>query len=128
MPLRRNRRQYEQLSDFERGRTSRHLGRSYVVVARSWQQWITEGIVCRRGGSGRPRNTNAHEDGAIIRKATSVPTTSLESIRRHLPPSRHPVVSRESTENGTKYCLHRCHGEGESSRHNYVMVTPLFCG
>ncbi|GBN25117.1 hypothetical protein AVEN_228894-1 [Araneus ventricosus] len=46
--------------------------------------------------SGRPRNTNASEDRAIIRTATSDPTTSLESIRRHLPPSRHPMVSRET--------------------------------
>lgn len=107
MPLTRNRRQYEQLSDFERGRIvglreagwsnrriGRHLGRSDMVVARCWQQWITEGIVYRRGGSGLPRNTNAREDRAIIRAARSAPTTSLESIRRHLPPSRHPVVSR----------------------------------
>ncbi|GFX68732.1 HTH_38 domain-containing protein [Trichonephila clavipes] len=56
MPLRRNRRQYEQLTDFDRGRIiglreagwsnrriGRHLGRSDMVVARCWQQWITEG-------------------------------------------------------------------------------------
>lgn len=109
MPLRRNRRQYEQLTEFERGRIvglreagwsnrriGRHLGRSDMVVARCWQQWITEGRVYRRGGSGRPRNTNEREDRAIRRAATSAPTTSLASIRRHLPPSRHPVVSRET--------------------------------
>ncbi|GFV70305.1 HTH_Tnp_Tc3_2 domain-containing protein [Trichonephila clavipes] len=58
MPLRRNRRQYEQLTDFDRGRiiglreagwsnrrVGRHLGRSDMVVARCWQQWITEGDV-----------------------------------------------------------------------------------
>ncbi|GFW29306.1 HTH_Tnp_Tc3_2 domain-containing protein [Trichonephila clavipes] len=58
MPLRRNRRQYEQLTDFDRGRIiglreagwsnrriGRHLGRSDMVVARCWQQWITEGRV-----------------------------------------------------------------------------------
>ncbi|GFV12916.1 HTH_Tnp_Tc3_2 domain-containing protein [Trichonephila clavipes] len=53
MPLRRNRRQYEQLTDFDRGRIiglreagwsnrriGRHLGRSDMVeVARCWQQW-----------------------------------------------------------------------------------------
>ncbi|GFX88400.1 transposable element Tcb1 transposase [Trichonephila clavipes] len=55
MPLRRNRRQYEQLTDFDRDRIiglreagwsnrriGRHLGRSDMVVARCWQQWITE--------------------------------------------------------------------------------------
>ncbi|GFX44130.1 uncharacterized protein TNCV_4119261 [Trichonephila clavipes] len=108
MPLRRNRRQYEQLTDFDRGRIiglreagwsnrriGRHLGRSDMVVARCWQQWITEGRVYRRRGSGRPRNTNDHEDRAT-RVATSAPTTSLASIQRHLPPSRHPVPSRET--------------------------------
>ncbi|GFX24200.1 uncharacterized protein TNCV_3869621 [Trichonephila clavipes] len=74
----------------------RHLGRSDMVVARCWQQWITEGRVYRRGGSGRPRNTNDREDRAIRRVATSAPTTSLASIQRHLPPSRHPVPSRET--------------------------------
>ncbi|GFW11933.1 hypothetical protein TNCV_4529991 [Trichonephila clavipes] len=72
------------------------LGRSDMVVARCWQQWITEGRVYRRGGSGRPRNTNDREDRAIRRVATSAPTTSLASIQRHLPPSRHPVPSRET--------------------------------
>ncbi|GFV77043.1 HTH_Tnp_Tc3_2 domain-containing protein [Trichonephila clavipes] len=67
MPLRRNRRQYEQLTDFDRGRIiglreagwsnrriGRHLGRSDMVVARCWQQWITEGRVYRRGGQDVP--------------------------------------------------------------------------
>ncbi|GFV83859.1 transposable element Tc1 transposase [Trichonephila clavipes] len=106
MPLRRNWRQYEQLTDFDRGRIiglreagwsnrriGRHLGRSDMVVARCWQQWITEGRVYRRGGPGR--NTNDRKDRAIRRVATS-PTTSLTSIQRHLPPSRHPVPSRET--------------------------------
>ncbi|GFW15315.1 HTH_Tnp_Tc3_2 domain-containing protein [Trichonephila clavipes] len=46
--------------------------------------------------SKHPRNTNAHDDRAIIRAATSSRTASLESVRRHLPPSRHPVVSKET--------------------------------
>ncbi|GFU27044.1 hypothetical protein TNCV_280301 [Trichonephila clavipes] len=82
MPLRRNRRQYEQLTDFDRGR---------IIGLRE-----AEGRVYRRGGSGRPRNTNDREDRAIRRVATSAPTTSLASIQRHLPPSRHPVPSRET--------------------------------
>ncbi|GFW44926.1 hypothetical protein TNCV_4512401 [Trichonephila clavipes] len=63
-----------------------------MVVARCWQHWITEG----KKGSGRPRNTNDREDRAIRRVATSAPTTSLASIQCHLPPSRHPVPSRET--------------------------------
>ncbi|GFU68536.1 transposable element Tcb2 transposase [Trichonephila clavipes] len=67
MPLRCNRRQYEQLTDFDRGRIiglreagwsnrriGRHLGPGDMkVVARCWQQWITEGRVYRRGGGRR---------------------------------------------------------------------------
>ncbi|GFT26065.1 hypothetical protein TNCV_2332491 [Trichonephila clavipes] len=68
----------------------RHLGRSDMVVA-LWQQWIT--IVYRRGGSGRPRNTNDREDRAIGHFGTN-----NVSIQRHLPPSRHPVPSRETIE------------------------------
>ncbi|GFU65657.1 uncharacterized protein TNCV_635801 [Trichonephila clavipes] len=52
-----------------------------MVVARCWQQWITEGRVYHRGGSGRPRKTNDREDRAIRRVATSAPTTSLASIQ-----------------------------------------------
>ncbi|GFT32124.1 hypothetical protein TNCV_1229261 [Trichonephila clavipes] len=57
-----------------------------MVVARCWQQWITEGSVPLRG-SGFVRNTNDREDRAIRRVATSAPTTSLASIQSHLPPS-----------------------------------------
>ncbi|GFS96962.1 HTH_Tnp_Tc3_2 domain-containing protein [Trichonephila clavipes] len=85
----------EEEAGWSNRRIGRHLGRSDMVVARCWQQWITEGRVYRRGGSGRPRNTNDREDRAIRRVATS-PTTSLASIQRNLPPSRHPVPSRET--------------------------------
>ncbi|GFW16999.1 HTH_Tnp_Tc3_2 domain-containing protein [Trichonephila clavipes] len=81
MPLRRNRRQYEQLTDFDRGRIiglreagwsnrriGRHLGRSDMVVAR-----------CGNSGSQKVECTVAEA-----------------AIQRHLPPSRHPVPSRET--------------------------------
>ncbi|GFX50719.1 uncharacterized protein TNCV_2723051 [Trichonephila clavipes] len=108
MPRRPNLRKSEQLSDFEKRctiglieicwsnkRIDRLLRPSNVMVARCWQQLIKEGIIYRCGGSGRPRNKNACDDRAIIRAATSSPTTSLDSVRRYLPPSRHPVVLRE---------------------------------
>ncbi|GFT34926.1 HTH_Tnp_Tc3_2 domain-containing protein [Trichonephila clavipes] len=86
MPLRRNRRQYEQLTDFDRGRI--------IDPQRSSGSQKVECTVAE--GQGRPRNTNDCEDRAIRRVATSAPTTSLASIQRHLPPSRHPVPSRET--------------------------------
>ncbi|GFW18307.1 HTH_Tnp_Tc3_2 domain-containing protein [Trichonephila clavipes] len=78
MPLRRFRRQYEQLSQFERGkiigmmeagwsarRVARQLGRSDCVVRRCWDQWIQKMSFTRRPGSGRPRQTSHQEDRHI---------------------------------------------------------------
>ena len=107
--LRSNWRQYKYLSEFQRGRIiglteagwsnrriGRHLGRSDKIVVHCWRKWITEGRVYRRRLSGRPRNTNKSEDCAIRRAATCTPTTSLSSIRHHLTPPRHSVVSSET--------------------------------
>ncbi|GFY26828.1 transposable element Tcb2 transposase [Trichonephila clavipes] len=81
MPLRCNRRQYEQLTDFDRfriiglreagwsnRRIGRHLGRSDMVVARCWQQWITEDIQC-------------HQEN-IRRRLTEVGMRSRRPLRR----------------------------------------------
>ncbi|GFX89739.1 HTH_Tnp_Tc3_2 domain-containing protein [Trichonephila clavipes] len=89
MPLRRNRRQYEQLTDFDRGRIislreagwsnrriGRHLGRSDMVVAQCWQQWITEGRVYRRGGHPVPSRET------IRRRLTEVGLRSRRPLRR----------------------------------------------
>ncbi|GFS56330.1 transposable element Tcb1 transposase [Trichonephila clavipes] len=89
MPLRRNRRQYEQLTDFDRGRIiglreagwsnrriGRHLGRSDMVVARCSQQWITEGRVYRRGGHPVPSRET------IRRRLTEVGLRSRRPLRR----------------------------------------------
>ncbi|GFX10319.1 hypothetical protein TNCV_1867141 [Trichonephila clavipes] len=67
-----------------------------MVVARCWQQWITEKMIYRRGGSGRLRNTNACDNHAIKTIATSSLPMSQESVRCNLPLSRHPVVSKET--------------------------------
>ncbi|GFS89263.1 HTH_Tnp_Tc3_2 domain-containing protein [Trichonephila clavipes] len=67
MPLHRFQRQYEQLSQFEKGRiidmmeagwsakrVARQLGYSNYVVRRCWDQWILEMSFTRRPSSGRP--------------------------------------------------------------------------
>ncbi|GFV61427.1 transposable element Tcb2 transposase [Trichonephila clavipes] len=77
MPLRRFRRQYELLSQFERGRiigmmeagwsamrVVRQLGHSDYVVRRCWGQWIPETSFTLRPGSGHPRQTSRREDHA----------------------------------------------------------------
>ncbi|GFY15115.1 transposable element Tcb2 transposase [Trichonephila clavipes] len=94
MPIRRFRRQYEQLSQFERGRiiammeagwsarqVARQLGRSYCVVRRCWDQWIREMSFIRRPCSGRPRQTSRREDHHIIRNAHVQPTASSAAIQ-----------------------------------------------
>ncbi|GFV14968.1 transposon Ty3-I Gag-Pol polyprotein [Trichonephila clavipes] len=88
-----------QASAEEAGWSNRRIGRHVkddMVVARCWQQWITEGRVYRRGGSG-PRNTN--DARSCNQKSSHFGTNNiLASIsRRHLPPSRHPVPSKRET-------------------------------
>ncbi|GFV11812.1 HTH_Tnp_Tc3_2 domain-containing protein [Trichonephila clavipes] len=107
MPLRRNRRQYEQLADVgaynrpqrkqveSNRRIGRHLGRNDMAWCSVLATVDRRGRVYRRGVR-TSRNTNDREDRAIRRVATSAPTTSLASIQRHLPPSRHPGPSRET--------------------------------
>ena len=83
MPLRRNCRQYGQLSDNERGRIlglretgpsnrrmGRHFGRSNMVVVQCWQQWVTKERINRRGGSGGAKKTNENEKHIIMRMIT----------------------------------------------------------
>ncbi|GFY10411.1 transposable element Tcb2 transposase [Trichonephila clavipes] len=79
MPLRHFRRQYEQLSQFERGRiigmmeagwsakrVARQLGRSDCVLTRCWDQWIRDMSLTRRPGSGRARQTSRRENHHIV--------------------------------------------------------------
>lgn len=106
MPLHRHRRQYDQLSEFERGRiigmmeaglsarrVASHLGRSDSTVRRCWDQWIRERSHTRRPGSGRPRQTNSREDRHIIRHARVAPTSSLSTIQTQVAPSLQAPVS-----------------------------------
>ncbi|GFX92276.1 hypothetical protein TNCV_1112031 [Trichonephila clavipes] len=83
-------------TDWSNSQICRYRSRSVMVVARCWQQWITKKIIYRSRGSGRPSNTNTCDDCEIKRGNTSSATTSLELIRRPLPSSRHPVVSRKT--------------------------------
>ncbi|GFT47010.1 transposable element Tcb2 transposase [Trichonephila clavipes] len=108
MPLRRFRRQYEQLSQFERGRiigmveagwsarrVARQFGSSDCVVRRCWSQWIQEMSFTRRPGSGRPRQTSRREDHHIVRNARVQPTASSAAIQAQVAPSLGaPVCSR----------------------------------
>ncbi|GFV89897.1 HTH_Tnp_Tc3_2 domain-containing protein [Trichonephila clavipes] len=99
-------RQYEHLSQFERGRiiglmearwtarrVARQLSLSDCVVRRCWDQWIREMSFTRRLGSGRPRQTIRREDH-IVRNSLVQPTASSVVIQAQVVPSlRAPVSS-----------------------------------
>ncbi|GFT71635.1 transposable element Tcb2 transposase [Trichonephila clavipes] len=108
MPLRRFRRQHEQLSQFERGRiisimeagwsarrVAHQLGRSDCVVRRCLDQGIREMSFTRRPGSRRPRQTSHREDRQIVRNARVQSTDSSTAIQAQVAPSLDvPVSSR----------------------------------
>ncbi|GFX27414.1 uncharacterized protein TNCV_35111 [Trichonephila clavipes] len=100
MPLRRFRRQYEQLLQFERRRiigmmevgwsarrVAHQLGLSGCVMRRCWDQWIQEMSFTQRPGSGRPRQTSRREDHHIVRNACVQPTASSAAIQAQVAPS-----------------------------------------
>ncbi|GFS56856.1 transposable element Tcb2 transposase [Trichonephila clavipes] len=77
MPGKRARRDFSQLSDFERGliirmktagwstrRVAVQVDRSECVVRNCWEQWTREGTHARKTGSGASRKTTRREDRA----------------------------------------------------------------
>ncbi|GFT62108.1 uncharacterized protein TNCV_3812641 [Trichonephila clavipes] len=103
MPLRRFRRQYEQLSQFESGRiigvtedgwsdrrVAHQLSRFDCAVMRCWEQLIREKSFTRRPGSGRPRQTSRRENHPIVRNARVQPTASSAAIQAQVVPSIGP--------------------------------------
>ncbi|GFT84759.1 transposable element Tcb2 transposase [Trichonephila clavipes] len=119
MSLRRFRRQYEQLSQFERERiigmmeagwstrrVARQLCRSDCVVRRCWDQCIREISFTRIPGSGRPRQTSRRETRYIIRNARLQPTASPAAIQAHVAPSLGaPVSSRTIRSHESRFNL-----------------------
>ncbi|GFT82679.1 uncharacterized protein TNCV_1634421 [Trichonephila clavipes] len=108
MPLRHFRRQYEQLSQFERGkiiglmdagwsakRVARQLGRSNCSTKRCWDQWIRDMSFTRKPGSGRPRQTSGREGCHIVKKSHVQPTASSAAIQAQVEPSIGPLCLLE---------------------------------
>ncbi|GFT27688.1 transposable element Tcb2 transposase [Trichonephila clavipes] len=130
MPLRRFPRQYEQLSQFERGkiidmmeagwstgRVDRQLGRSDCVVRKCWDQWIREMSFTRRPGPGRPRHTSRREDSYIVRNARVQPTYSSATIQAQVTPSSGASVSFRTIRRGL--------AEGHLGSQRLLRVLPL---
>ncbi|GFV99740.1 uncharacterized protein TNCV_5081001 [Trichonephila clavipes] len=110
MPSRRFQRQYEQLSQFERGENHRHdgswvsarrvarqLDRSNCVVRRFGDQRIRETSFTRRPGSGYPRQTSRREDLHIVRNVHVQPTASSVALQAQVAPSLGTLVSSRTT-------------------------------
>ncbi|GFX75170.1 HTH_Tnp_Tc3_2 domain-containing protein [Trichonephila clavipes] len=130
MPLRRFRRQSEQLSQFERGRiiglikagwstrrVARQLSRSYCVLRRCWDQWIREMSFTRRPGSGSLRQTGRREDRNIVRNARVQPTASSAVIQAQVAPSLGAPVSAR--------IIRRHLAEGHLGSRRPLCVLPL---
>ncbi|GFV77695.1 transposable element Tcb2 transposase [Trichonephila clavipes] len=130
MQLRRFRKQYEQLSQFERGRiigmmeagwsarqVACQLGRSDCVVRRCRDQWIREMSFTRRQGSGRHLQTSRREDRHIERNACVQPIASSVAIQAQVAPSLGAPVSSRT--------IRRCLAEGHLGTRCPLRVLPL---
>ncbi|PRD25764.1 UNVERIFIED_CONTAM: hypothetical protein NCL1_39965 [Trichonephila clavipes] len=130
MPLRRFRRKYEQLSQFERGkiigkmkagwsarRVARQLGRSDCVVRRCWDLWIREMSFTRRPRSGSPRQTSRREDRHIVRIARVHPTSTSTAIQAQVASSLGAPVSSRT--------IRRRLAEGHLGSRRPLRVLPL---
>ncbi|KFM57432.1 Transposable element Tcb2 transposase, partial [Stegodyphus mimosarum] len=130
MPLRCVRRQYEQLSQFERERivgmmevgwslrrVARQLGHSDCVVGRCWDQWTREMSCTQRPGSGRPRQTSCREDRPIVRNESVQPTASSAAIQAQVESSLGAPVSSRT--------IRRRLAEGQLASRRPLRVLPL---
>ncbi|GFW99110.1 transposable element Tcb2 transposase [Trichonephila clavipes] len=130
MPLRRFLRQYEQLSQFERGRiigmfeagwsarrVAHQLGRFDCVVRRRRDQWIREMSFTRRPGPRRPRQTSLRADRHIVRNACVQPTASSAAIQAQVEPSLGAPLSSRTTS--------RCLAEGYLVSRHPLRVLPM---
>ncbi|GFV98021.1 uncharacterized protein TNCV_4447821 [Trichonephila clavipes] len=94
MPGKRARRQFSQLSEFERdliigiktaGWSTRcvtgQVDRSECAVINCWEQWTREGTHVRKTGSGATRKSARREDRRIVRQALVDPTVTRSTIR-----------------------------------------------
>ncbi|GFW54957.1 HTH_Tnp_Tc3_2 domain-containing protein [Trichonephila clavipes] len=87
--------QYEQMSEFERGRIiglkeadwvnrkiACHMGQEDGTIRRCWQDWVEKSKFQRLDGSDRPRTMADREDRLIVRSAVAAHDSSLSTIRR----------------------------------------------
>ncbi|GFW84276.1 transposable element Tcb2 transposase [Trichonephila clavipes] len=94
MPGKRARRNFSQLSEFERGliigmktagwsthRVAGQVDRSECAVRNCFEQWTREGTHARKTGSGATRKTTRRKDRRIVRQALVDPPVTRSTIR-----------------------------------------------
>ncbi|GFX43225.1 transposable element Tc1 transposase [Trichonephila clavipes] len=94
MPGKRARKNFSQLSEFDRGliigmktavwstrRVAGQVDRPECAVRNCWKQWTREGTHSRKTGSGATRKTTRREDRRITRQALLDPTMTRSTIR-----------------------------------------------
>ncbi|GFV47315.1 uncharacterized protein TNCV_4829711 [Trichonephila clavipes] len=94
MPVKRSRRHFSLLSEFEKdliigmktaGWSTRHVAgqvdRSECAVRNCWGQWTREGTQVRKTGSGVTRKTTRKDDRRIVRQALVDLTVTRSTIR-----------------------------------------------
>ncbi|GFU20023.1 transposable element Tc1 transposase [Trichonephila clavipes] len=97
MPGKSARRNFSQLSEFERGliirmktagSSTRHVAgqveRSESAVRNCWEQWTREGTHAQKTGSGATKKTTRREDQRIVRQALVDPTVTHSTIRANV--------------------------------------------
>ncbi|GFU79020.1 transposable element Tcb2 transposase [Trichonephila clavipes] len=103
MPLRRFRRQYEQLSQFER-----------EIIGMMEAEWLARRVARQLGC---PPQTSRRKDLHIVRNARVQPTASTAAIQAQLAPSLGAPVSSRT--------IRRCLVEGHSGSRCPLCVLPL---
>ncbi|GFW46779.1 transposable element Tc1 transposase [Trichonephila clavipes] len=94
MPVKRAKRHFSQLSEFERGliikmktagwstrRVAGQVDRSKCAVRNCWEQWTREGSHVRKTGSGATRKTTRRDDRMIVQQALVDPTVTRSTMR-----------------------------------------------
>ncbi|GFU25034.1 uncharacterized protein TNCV_3873351 [Trichonephila clavipes] len=103
MSLRRFRRQYEQLPQFERGRIIGMMEAGWSARRKARQLDCSDWVVrsgsrrsfTRRSGSRRPRQTSRRETSHILRHARVQPTASSATIQANVASSLGPLCLLE---------------------------------
>ncbi|GFV57750.1 uncharacterized protein TNCV_4463481 [Trichonephila clavipes] len=106
MSRRKQRSAFDQVSEFDRGRTVAYrdcglyfrkidsrVGRNQTTVMRICDRWMQEGTKDRRGRSHPPQCNTSHEDRQIVCMAVTDRSVTSRTVAQHIESVTHPSVS-----------------------------------